>query len=1066
MRYAELLSEKSLWGLLLVALVAMASACSRDQSATHDENPPAHNNTPTPFANVTTDRIRDAGIGAEWLSYGGNYDEQRHSPLTKVDRDNVNGLGVAWTFELKTNRGVEATPLVVDGVMYATSAWSVVHAVDAKTGESLWTYDPQVDKRVGVKACCDVVNRGVAVFEGQVFVGVLDGRLEALDAQSGDLQWSVVTVDQSKPYTITGAPRVVDGKVLIGNGGSELGVRGYLSAYDASSGELVWRFYTVPNPEKAPDNAASDPIFATAANDSWGDQGDWVSDGGGGTVWDAIVYDAENDAVVFGVGNGSPWNQTMRDPAGGDNLFLSSIVSVDADTGAYRWHYQTTPGDNWDYTATQTIILASLPLGENGADRRVVMQAPKNGFFYVLDAATGEFISGEAFVPMDWASGLDSTGRPIEVEGARYGEEPVLIAPGPMGAHNWHPMAFNPELNLAYIPAQEIPAAYASDPRANEGTTWNTGADFSAGVPIEISRADISVQRALLKGRLIAWDPITQSPRWSVEHENAWNGGILSTAGGLVFQGKLNGEFVAYDAADGTRLWMHDLRSGGASGPMTYEIDGEQYVAITSGWGSLYAMGNGFAYDETVPSSLGKIVTFKLGGKSVIPEPELVAIDRTPKAEPFGDEDQVAAGMVHFQRNCAVCHGNFAIGSGVLPDLRWSGIAASQEAWRSVVVDGILADNGMVSFSAHLSEEDVESIRAYVLVQANNAAREAAEPYEKKSIEVSSIKQGWTATGLWLQAGDEVTLAGVGLADLGIGHPLEPRHLIWARIGENGPIFQVRSNHYSFEAGKHGELYLSPSPVGLFWANRRGDRIPQYADVPEIPLALSVTAYRWRDTAKEGLERLLADTTLNDTAKSALMAIEQERELPTGFDYLWYLNASNVFAAYTADGRKGVHVETSDDFGIIRKPLNIPLTADTRIDFDWLYESIPAVAAENTPATHDYMSIAVEFDNGQDITWFWSKNMPEGESFPCPLPDWQHRETHIVLQSGEQGLGEWHSHSRPILEDYASSVGGEPPERIVGVWIIGASVFNRQLAEAYFANATIVDGENRTDVFD
>ena len=574
---------------LAVVLILFTSACAREDSGQQKAAPAGGEVDSAPFADVTTGRIISSGIGSEWLSYGGNYDEQRHSPLKKVDRDNVSGLGVAWTFELKTNRGVESTPLVVDGVMYATSAWSVVHALDAKTGDLLWTYDPGVDKRVGVKACCDVVNRGVAVYEGRVVVGVLDGRLEALDAKTGQREWSVVTVDQSKPYTITGAPRVVDGKVLIGNGGAELGVRGYLSAYDIDSGDLVWRFYTVPNPEKAPDNAASDPVFARAANDSWGD-------GGGGTVWDSIVYDGENNSIIFGVGNGSPWNQSVRDPSGGDNLFLSSIVSVDADTGTYRWHFQTTPGDNWDYTATQTIILATLPLGPDGADRRVVMQAPKNGFFYVLDAATGEFISGEAFVPVDWATGLDADGRPLEVPEARYGEEPVLIAPGPLGAHNWHPMAFNPELQLAYIPAQEIPSAYSADIHDDENPIgWNTGADFSADVPTVITSADIGAARALLKGRLIAWDPVSQSPRWVVEHENAWNGGVLSTAGGLVFQGKLNGEFVAYDAADGTRLWMHDLRSGGASGPMTYEIDGEQYVTITTGWGRACALGNGFA---------------------------------------------------------------------------------------------------------------------------------------------------------------------------------------------------------------------------------------------------------------------------------------------------------------------------------------------------------------------------------------------------------------------------------------------------------------------------------------
>lgn len=678
------------------------------------------------FAAVDTARISNASAGAEWLTYGGTYDEQRHSSLAGVNTETVAQLGVAWTYDLATNRGVEATPIVVDGVMYVTSAWSVVYALDAKTGEELWVYDPDVDRAVGVKACCDVVNRGVAVYDGKIYVGVIDGRLEALDAETGEVVWSTVTVDQSKPYTVTGAPRVVNGKVLIGNGGAELGVRGYLTAYDAASGKKLWRFYTVPNPAKAPDGEVSDAAFETVANVTWGDDGEWVTDGGGGTVWDSIVYDEVNDQIIFGVGNGSPWNQTFRDPSGGDNLFLSSIVAVDAETGAYKWHFQTTPGDNWDYTATQTIILADLPVGEEGASRRVAMQAPKNGFFYVLDAATGAFISGEGFVPMTWATGLDENGRPIEVPEARYGETPVLQTPGPLGAHNWHPMAFNPDLNLAYIPAQEIPQAYGRDGRhESEPGNWNTGADFAAGVPAVAGPEIHKALRATLKGRLIAWDPVAQEARWTVEHANAWNGGVLSTAGGLVFQGKLEGEFAAYDAASGEKLWSADVKSGAASGPGTYEIDGEQYVTITTGWGSAYGLSAGFAYDETVPSTVGKVVTFKLGGNQIIADHDLEPIERTAKAEAFGDDAMIEAGAVHYARNCTVCHGPLAVSSGVLPDLRWSAITGNETAWDGVVLEGNLAANGMVSFSNVLDKEQSEAIRAYVLAQAHAAAGDA-----------------------------------------------------------------------------------------------------------------------------------------------------------------------------------------------------------------------------------------------------------------------------------------------------------------------------------------------------
>lgn len=705
---------RSIWLGLSVALTL--SACTESGKKEDDT-------AEFPFAAVDTARILDASPGAEWLSYGGGYDEQRHSSLNLINTENVSGLGVAWTYDLATNRGVEATPIVVDGVMYVTSAWSVVYALDARTGEELWVYDPEVDKRVGVKACCDVVNRGVGLFEGKLFLGVIDGRLEALDAKTGEKLWSKVTVDQNKPYTITGAPRVVDGLVLIGNGGAELGVRGYLSAYDAATGELVWRFYTVPNPNKAPDGAASDAAFETVGNVTWGDEGAWVTDGGGGTVWDSIVYDHANDQIIFGVGNGSPWNRTIRDPEGGDNLFLSSIVAVDKTTGAYKWHFQTTPGDNWDYTATQSIILADLPLGENGDARRVVMQAPKNGFYYVLDAATGEFISGTPFVPMNWAKGLDENGRPIEIAEARYGDVPYMQSPGPLGAHNWHPMAFNPTLGLAYIPAQEIPQAYGLDPRwATKPTNWNLGVDMAAGVPMDLPPAIMKFLRAGLKGRLIAWDPVAQEPRWVVEHENAWNGGVLSTAGGVVFQGKLDGDFVAYDAATGTKLWNYNLKSGGASGPGTFELDGEQYVTITTGWGSAYALTAGFAYDQKVAPTVGKVVTFKLGAAGTIPDADFMPVERTAKAEPFGSEDQLQAGLVHYARNCAVCHGPFAVSSGVLPDLRWSDYSGNADAWHAVVREGVLGDAGMVAFDELLTAEEVEAIRAYIVKQAHNAA--------------------------------------------------------------------------------------------------------------------------------------------------------------------------------------------------------------------------------------------------------------------------------------------------------------------------------------------------------
>ncbi len=726
--------RRALKGSVLAVAVLSLAACGGQErepagGASEAANVPQEATARVqPGADVDGARILAARSTPEdWLTYGGTYDEQRHSLLTKVNKDNVDQLGVAWTYELSTARGVESTPIVVDGVMYVTSAWAVVHALDAVTGEELWVYDPGVDRARGVAACCDVVNRGVAIWEGKVFVGTIDGRLVALDSATGEVKWDTLTVDLSKPYTITGAPRVVKGRVLIGNGGAELGVRGYVSAYDADTGQMDWRFYTAPNPNKQPDGAASDSAFEKVGNVTWGDEGAWTTDGGGGTVWDSIIYDDMNDLIIFGVGNGSPWNRDIRDPSAGDNLFLSSIVAVKPETGEYAWHFQTTPGDNWDYTATQTIILADLPLGENGATRRVAMQAPKNGFFYVLDAATGAFISGNNFVPQTWTTGLDENGRPIEVAEARYGADIIFQAPGPLGAHNWHPMAFNPDEGLAYIPAQEIPQAFAADSRyADKPVRWNTGVDFDAGSTTDVPPGVVAFVKSSLKGRLLAWDPVTQSERWSVEHRSAWNGGVLSTAGGLVFQGQLDGTFTAYDAANGTQKWQYNVKSGAASGPGTYEIDGEQYVTITTGWGSAYGLVVGLDLDNSAPT-LGKVVTFKLGGTGTIPDPDAPIIPREPATEAFGDAAMLDAGRVHFARNCMVCHGSLAIGSGILPDLRWSAITGNAEAWNAIVLEGTLADNGMVSFADYLTAEESEAVRAYVTARAHETlANEAA----------------------------------------------------------------------------------------------------------------------------------------------------------------------------------------------------------------------------------------------------------------------------------------------------------------------------------------------------
>ena len=677
-----------------------------------------------PMAEVSQARLDSAAEQPEqWLTYGGSYDETRHSSLTKVNKDTLPELGIGWVYDMKKPRGVEATPIVVDGVMYVTGSWSVVYALDARTGEEIWVYDPEVSGEDAAKGCCDVVNRGLAVYEGKVFVGVFDGRLEALDAKTGAVIWSNVTVDQSKPYTITGAPRVIKDKVIIGNGGAELGVRGYVTAYDTNTGDLVWRFYTVPNPNKEPDGAISDEIFAKLANETWGDTGAWTTDGGGGTVWDAIVYDHVNDQVLLGVGNGSPWNAAIRDPEGnGDNLFLSSILAVDADTGAYKWHYQTTPRDMWDYTATQPMLLADLPLGVDGAPRRVIMQAPKNGFFYVLDAATGELLSADAFTDMTWATGIDENGRPIEVPEARSLDEDFVVLPGPTGAHNWHPMSYNPDTGLVYIPTNVWPLVYSHpDPDDPIKSNWNIGYREDAGWPLEIPAGGIEGLREMGGGSLLAWDPVKGEARWAVPFPVPFNGGTLSMASGLIFQANKAGELVAYDAETGERVWAHGLVGGPGAAPMTYEVDGEQYVTILSGWGSTIAMVYGVVFEEAVAAETGRVITFKIGGDGVLPKPLENGIARTPKSDPIGDEALHTEGLKLFAGNCQWCHGAFAISSGVLPDLRWSALTSSDAAWDTVVRDGALSARGMVGVGDRLSKEETDAIRAYVVKQAWDA---------------------------------------------------------------------------------------------------------------------------------------------------------------------------------------------------------------------------------------------------------------------------------------------------------------------------------------------------------
>ena len=657
----------------------------------------------------------------EWLSHGRTYSEQRHSPLTAINKSNVAQLGLQWSYDLGTSRGIEATPIMHDGVLYVTSTWNIVHALDARSGDIIWSFDPVVDKQQAAKGCCDVVNRGVALWGNSVFTATIDGRLISLDSKTGKVNWDINTIDKSKPYTITGAPRIIKGKVIIGNGGAELGVRGYISAYDATSGELVWRFYTVPgNPEDGFENATMEMAAKTWTGKYW-------EAGGGGTAWDSMAYDPKLDLLYFGVGNGSPWNQRIRSPEGGDNLFLSSIVAVRPDSGDYVWHYQTTPAETWDYTATQHLILAELEI--EGKQREVIMQAPKNGFFYVVDRATGELISANNFVPVNWATHVDmETGRPVETPEARYtpGDDPFVQLPGPLGAHNWHPMSYSPDTGLVYIPAQEAPWVYQDkkDYKYTKGT-WNTGTDFIYGV-LPTERAMFAALKSMLKGRLLAWDPVAQKPAWSHEHGGPWNGGVLSTSGGLVFQGTADASLAAYDAGSGEQVWRYFTETGVVAAPITYELDGEQYVAVASGWGGSFVLGFGGVLPSGSVANVGRVLVFKLGATAELPKSaELAAPLPTIPAKLDVSKEVIAAGAGAYANTCVSCHGDQAFSSGLVPNLRFSAITTSAEAWKSVVVGGALAAKGMPNFGTVLDEATAEAIRAFVISEANSGRDEA-----------------------------------------------------------------------------------------------------------------------------------------------------------------------------------------------------------------------------------------------------------------------------------------------------------------------------------------------------
>ena len=662
-------------------------------------------------ADVDSARLRAAAAG-EWLSDGRTYDAQRFSPLTQIDAGNVRQLGLAWYDELDTLRGVEATPLYADGVLYNVSAWNITTAYDARSGKKLWTYDPEVPRAWGRYACCEPVSRGLALWKGKVIIATLDGRLIGLDAASGRPVWTTQTFPKDMPYSITGAPRVFDGTVVVGNSGADYGVRGFVSAYDADTGKKLWKFFLVPgDPAKGPDGEASDPIMATAAK-SW--SGEWWKLGGGGSAWDSIAYDPKLNLVYVGTGNGSPLSHHYRSGGKGDNLFLCSIVALHADTGAYAWHYQMVPSEDWDYTCTASIIQADLKI--KGRTRQVIMQAPKNGFFYVLDRKTGAFLSAEKFAPVSWASHIDpKTGKPVVNPAAHYGVDPVLVTPGPGGAHNWFPMAFSPRTGLAYLPTFESGLVYALDPafkpqefRSNSGWGGFTGDALQKRIALQ-KQSD-----AQEKAFLIAWDPVKQKAAWKVQLPRHGNGGVLVTGSDLVIEGTTRQTLAIFGARDGRLLWETPVQSAPVAGPITYLLDGVQYIAVNAGWGGGAAQVERGAGVE-LPRASARLLVFKLGGKAVLPP--LAAAARISQPPPLrASEAEVRHGAELFARTCAVCHGQQAIGG--IKDLRH--MTPERHAdFNAIVLGGKLQALGMASFADMLSPKEAADIHAYLIARAN-----------------------------------------------------------------------------------------------------------------------------------------------------------------------------------------------------------------------------------------------------------------------------------------------------------------------------------------------------------
>jgi len=677
----------------------------------------AANGTALPGASIVDAALlSNEGDGDDWPSYGRTYSENHYSPLAEIDRSTVGRLKLAWSADLEAMQRSDAQPLEAGGVVYVASGLSVVQAFDAASGTRLWRFDPEVAAVAGEKMRPQWGIRGLALWKGKVIVATPDGRLIALDAKNGRKLWSTQTIPTDDESAITGAPRVGGGIVFIGFGGAERrAIRGAVQAFDAETGKFLWRFHTVPgDPAKGFENAAMEMAAKT-----W--SGEWWKHGGGGTVWNAMTYDPELGRLYIGTGNGGPWDYRIRNPKGGDALFLASIVALDAKTGKYIWHYQQNPNEAWDYNSTMDIAMATLPI--EGKPTKVLMQAPKNGFYFVLNRETGKLISAEKIGRVDWAIGYDlKTGRPIEAPNARYDTARILW-PGTFGVHNWQPMAYSPKSRLTFIPSIKMADAYSSDPKSvkdwkSEPNAWNSGITWAPGASLRVPTEEFS-------SSLQAWNPVTQKRAWQVPNPGIINGGVLATGGELVFQGLLDGTLNAYDAANGKKLWSFQAGVSVLGAPISYRVGGRQYVTVMTGppSGSAAAVlpqqaKFGWRYRDHPR----RLLTFVLDGRGVLPPAPPPGPERPLASDALKPDPKLASvGEASFNKNCMTCHGIGAVASGAAPDLRASAIVLDGDAFAQVVKEGALLPAAMPKF-AEIDDRELLALRHYVRREANGAS--------------------------------------------------------------------------------------------------------------------------------------------------------------------------------------------------------------------------------------------------------------------------------------------------------------------------------------------------------